>query len=176
MTKQNLALRSVFFGCLAICQIQAQSVRPKPTDNPSQSGLEATWKRIDIEEVSGRAEKKVHLAASWVDASKAYFIGTFKGKPFTLKCLLSSKIGHPNNLILTIGDQSQVLGPVTQTWRLSWAGDSDGDGKLDFVISMVGDGGRDSSSSFLSALAKPGDLVGLAPYVSNEDDDEDEGC
>lgn len=45
-------------------------------------------------------------------------------------------------------------------WKLVWAGDLDGDGKIDFVTRMIGDG--DSVDLYLSGQARGNQLVGPA--------------
>lgn len=53
------------------------------------------------------------------------------------------------------------LGPVTSTSYLMWAGDLDGDGKLDLLIDFLASNGR-QVELFLSTLAKGEDFVGSA--------------
>jgi hypothetical protein len=74
----------------------------------------------------------------------------------------------PAVLLLRSGERRQLLlgqlGLCTHTFRskdyLLWAGDLDGDGKPDFLISFVdGDG---PIHLYLSSTAKPKRLVGLA--------------
>jgi hypothetical protein len=79
---------------------------------------------------------------------------------------------HPfSTLELRVGDMRQQLPGFgwqvmdeTATLRpqdfLRWAGDLDGDGKLDLILDQSGGGGR--IALYLSSLAKKGELVGLA--------------
>ncbi len=47
-----------------------------------------------------------------------------------------------------------------QDWRLLWAGDLDGDGKIDFITRVSGDG--DSVDLYLSGSARGNQIVGPA--------------
>lgn len=80
--------------------------------------------------------------------------------------------GEPLPLVLElrIGDARQVLGNfdfgiegpgvLTQGSYVLWAGDLDGDGRLDLLVKT--DYAGDGFALFLSSLAKPGELVGEA--------------
>ena len=59
-----------------------------------------------------------------------------------------------------VPDASQIL---------SWAGDLDGDGKLDLIISH--DSWQVDVALYLSSLAQPGELVGLAGSMRYEQGD-----
>jgi hypothetical protein len=75
------------------------------------------------------------------------------------------------DLLLTVDDKRQLLGslvfdiegpgPVSARQYLRWAGDLDGDGKLDLLIEF-GMSGSTETVLFLSSRAQDGELVGAA--------------
>jgi hypothetical protein len=78
-------------------------------------------------------------------------------------------------LTLVLGQQTQTIykdGFSTEegslTWRLLWAGDIDGDGKLDLYMDFTTDGVGGHRELFLSSQAKPGELAkSVATFASD---------
>lgn len=79
------------------------------------------------------------------------------------------KVGNQIRLELRIGERRQILGsfifacnlmPVHPEAYLRWAGDFDGDGRPDFLVSFHPHG--TNRTLFLSSLAKANELVGRA--------------
>ena len=91
-----------------------------------------------------------------------YAKGKFRSLTFNLETTSKSKDSPGGHLLLTVNQQTQMLSDYFCYFTLLWAGDIDGDGKLDFVISDENDNGGNSISLYLSTFAKPGELVGFA--------------
>jgi hypothetical protein len=77
----------------------------------------------------------------------------------------SPEVGAPSELILSHGSQRQVLyrwadGLYDQNAELRWAGDLDGDGKVDLLINHSINSNVGGLTLYLSTWAKPGELVG----------------
>lgn len=153
----------------------AQNSQPKTVPEQKQAPVDASWRRVDVVSIPGRHKKREEQTSSLVDYDKAYFEGSFNGRKFKLECVVSKKPGQYASLLFTVDGKRQVLGTTSQTWGLVWAGDRDGDGKLDLIIQSVGDGGRTSSGIYLSSLAKTGELVAYSE-TDDGDDEEEEGC
>lgn len=97
-----------------------------------------------------------------------------KGRPWTFKLEEHKKAkttdpyDYPSvfKIIMTRGKISQEVGDmeslVSEGAGISWAGDLDGDGKIDFLLSGGNEKGFGSWRLFLSSMAKKGELVGLA--------------
>lgn len=74
-------------------------------------------------------------------------------------------IGAGSALLLNEGDVSQSLYSLPDfgdepAWRLLWAGDLDGDGKLDLYLDLSNHYNVSNRMLFLSSRAKPGELLG----------------
>lgn len=91
-----------------------------------------------------------------------YAKGNFWSMTFSLETTSKLENSPGGHLLLTIDQQTQMVSDYFCYFTLLWAGDIDGDGKLDFVISDESDNGGSSISLFLSSFAKPGELVGFA--------------
>jgi hypothetical protein len=82
--------------------------------------------------------------------------------------MMHRRIGEEGGfaLDLQLGGVSQRLSEVSNSddgsVRVNWAGDLDGDGRLDVIVSTHLGKGAGEDSLYLSTLAKPGELVGLA--------------
>jgi hypothetical protein len=151
--------------------IPAQSVQSKSSTKTSQPSIEAKWIRVDVVQIPGRHKKRTEQTPSYVDYANAYFEGSLKDHKFKLECVVPKQEGQAAYILLTVDGKQQIVCTTSQTWGLVWAGDRDGDGKLDLVLRSVGDGGADSSSLYLSTLAKPGELLAYS-----ESFDVEEGC
>ncbi len=97
--------------------------------------------------------------------------GRFRKQPFNLVPIQggppSKRRASPFQLRLEIHGRSQVLfgspgscGPDC-TYDLAWAGDLDGDGKLDLLVRSGPEYLQDDVYLFLSTMARKGELVGL---------------
>ena len=66
-------------------------------------------------------------------------------------------------LVLRSGSKEQVLyrhaAGDTDSWSLWWAGDLDGDGRLDLILSASRHDNVETTRLFLSSQARPGELV-----------------
>jgi hypothetical protein len=146
------------------------SPAPSVASITSKASLLATWNRIDVEETPGRAKKLDHHLSS-IDGSTAHILGSFKGEPFSLRWVESKEPGRSPQLLLTIGETNQFITEVNESWGLVWAGDLDGDGKLDLIIHKEDNNGNSSKGIYLSSRAKSGSLVGYDSSL-----DISEGC
>lgn len=90
------------------------------------------------------------------------------GKTFTLKVVnensTEENISDGTKLMLTSGNVEQIVYPtagerVGEFWYLLWAGDLDGDGKLDFYADVSDHYNSSMPTLFLSSEAKKGKLV-----------------
>ncbi|MGV3622534.1 MAG: FG-GAP repeat protein [Archangium sp.] len=92
------------------------------------------------------------------------------GEGFTLEAV---KAGQKHRVVLREGDQSQTLyesdGDL-DAWAFHWAGDLDGDGKPDLLISADAHYNVSTKRLFLSTAAKQGELVHEVAKLS------DTGC
>jgi hypothetical protein len=76
--------------------------------------------------------------------------------------MLELRIGERRQRLGVFGEGIEGMLPVPPKTYLLWAGDLDGDGKLDLLVDLSGTGITSSVTLFLSTLAKGGDLVGEA--------------
>ncbi|MGH9769709.1 MAG: hypothetical protein ACREAB_19980 [Blastocatellia bacterium] len=119
----------------------------------------------------GRAE--THRLINGYDlASRKTFRLRLGDQEYQLK-VLGRKVRYNENpnaefvnlkLALVLGRQTQILytpGIVSETtpWKLLWAGDADGDGKLDLYVGVSWHYNVSETKLFLSSGAKPGQLV-----------------
>jgi hypothetical protein len=69
----------------------------------------------------------------------------------------------PSTLTLHVGVITQKLSSTTEqdaaTWQLLWAGDLDGDGKLDLLFDLSTHSGAGARRLFLSSAARKGEAV-----------------
>lgn len=80
-------------------------------------------------------------------------------------------LGKGSTLELSDGTKRQVLyslpeGGDEPDWSVLWAGDMDGDGRLDLYVNVTNHYNVTNHTLFLSSLAKPGELVGRAGVVT----------
>jgi hypothetical protein len=135
---------------------------------PPSNAPKATWKRIESNHP--KHKKLGPDTFLYVGLDSSYYSGRFRGKQFILRYLRPGTSGS-GSLLLTIGEKEHTFTEVPPDWRLDWAGDADNDGKLDLIISTVGDGGGTSTDLFLSTLAKEGELLRHSATLEGE-----EGC
>ena len=87
------------------------------------------------------------------------------GKPLEVgdATLVTTGSGSAHQLVLTQGARTQVLyqdaDGDTDGWQLRWAGDLDGDGKLDLILAADHHYNLTTTRLFLSTQAKKGELV-----------------
>lgn len=109
--------------------------------------------------VTPRAELKPLLAT---DAAPLYEFG----KPLTLgdATFEAIKLGERSGRIeLRVGEMKQTLFECAECdqdgWSVRWAGDLDGDGKIDLLITAGPHYAQETSRLFLSSKARKGQLV-----------------
>lgn len=86
------------------------------------------------------------------------------GKQYPLAGELQGQSGFDARLVLTDGKTTQTLYSIkgsveTKNWYLLWAGDADGDGKLDLYVETSPHYNGWDGRLFLSSQAMPGQLV-----------------
>ena len=135
---------------------------------PPPNAPKATWERIDSNRPKHKKIGQDNFL--YVDRDNSYYSGRFRGKQFILRYLRPGTFGS-GTLLLSIGEKEYIFTGVPPDWRLDWAGDADNDGKLDLIISTVGDGGGTSTDLFLSTLAREGELLRHSATLESE-----EGC
>lgn len=87
------------------------------------------------------------------------------GRPLVLgeAQLLRESEGELHRLVLATGPTRQRLydqdGGELESWSLAWAGDLDGDGRLDLVLKADRSGNITTWRLFLSSRAGPGELI-----------------
>ena len=103
------------------------------------------------------------LATAGKESADQRATGTFRGEPFAV---WAEAMGSLFALRLESGGVNQVLCMLPDcedcTWDLLWAGDLDGDGKLDLLVASSGDKNRGTLRLFLSSAALPHQRMGLA--------------
>lgn len=151
-------------------RLAASKVRVKRVTNPL---LKKEEPKTGIEISAEEADTLALLKSSSLKIGK---IATPNMKFKNLKRKLSSKAieikfkaalyqlgANPSGVYLQLDKQKQILGelPVGSAARetsLRWAGDLDGDGKLDFLFAIQ-EIGRSGSCVFLSSIADKGQLL-----------------
>lgn len=102
----------------------------------------ARWKPSDL----SPGELKVRLADSL----------------YTVKMLAPPESKGKASILLASGGRQQLIDRIDSTekdWHVVWAGDLDGDGKLDLLVSAEDGEGRSHLNLMLSTYAKGGEMV-----------------
>lgn len=103
------------------------------------------------------------VATTGKEGAEQRATGAFRGEPFAI---WSEAMGSLFALRLESGGVNQVLCLLPDcedcTWDLLWAGDLDGDGKLDLLVASTGEKSRGTLRLFLSSAALPHQRMGLA--------------
>ena len=92
----------------------------------------------------------------------------FKGTPFSLAWIENHSYNVDQSIMtpieLELGNTKQIIGqlPNWYTFKLLWAGDMDGDGRLDILVRIETDKGNGEYQLFLSTKSPNNYLLGLA--------------
>lgn len=175
-TALNSTIKLVVYTSIAavwICCLSAQDLSRGERHNkkwPSKSAPRATWERVKPN--GPRPEVPSNFKSPYVYRTSFNIRGKFKGQAFTLRYLNPAPGTFDSGaLVLSVGGRDQIFTKIDPDWQLEWAGDADGDGKLDLIIGSTGEGGGSKSDLYLSTLSKDGGLLGYSATLAFE-----EGC
>jgi hypothetical protein len=133
----------------------AAMLKPGPAPTIYLGGKEKEHELIDTDNLTSTKPRQLKLG----------------NQEYQLKALALKVRACPKCLILKLalvsGQQTQTICSEegfdsrldSATWRLLWAGDADGDGKLDLYVGFSSAGLGNSTELFLSSQAKPGEFV-----------------
>jgi len=147
----------------------ATVLKPGPAPTIYQGGDAAEHELVNTENLASRKPRQLKLGDSQEYQLKVL---ATKARPGEFPCPKCVDL----KLALVFGKQTQTLYSAEavdpenspQTWRLLWAGDADGDGKMDLYASFSSDAVGAHTELFLSSQAKPGQLVkSVATFVSD---------
>lgn len=143
----------------------ATMLKPGPVTTIYQGGMAEEYSLIDGYDLASRKTLRLRLG----------------DREYQLK-VLGRKVRSSENpdveflnlqLAFVLGGQTQILyspGVVGETapWSLLWAGDADGDGKLDLYVAVSWHYNITERKLFLSSQAKPGQLIKeVAAFVTS---------
>jgi hypothetical protein len=137
----------------------ATMLKPGPAPTIYQGGEAKEHELVNTENLASRKSRQLKLG------DQDYQLKVLMRKARTIETLSPDCVEL--KLALVFGKQTQILSiaedvdPVNspRTWKLLWAGDVDGDGKLDLYVDLSTDGIGEEKKLFLSSQAKPGQLV-----------------
>jgi hypothetical protein len=146
----------------------AATLGPGPASTIYRGGEEAEHELVNTENLASRKPRQLKLG----DQQYQLKVLTPKARPGETSCPECVDL----KLALVFGEQTQTLYSMEDLpsmeslemeirWYLLWAGDADGDGKVDLYVSFSYEGGPTHTELFLSAQAEPGQLVkGVATF------------
>ena len=114
----------------------------------------------ELEKVSIHAAQYVQRKPS--DASPSELKIQFNSSFYEVRMLAESEKEKKAELVLISGSRRQVidrLDPNGKDWQVVWAGDLDGDGKLDLLLYAEDDDVSSHLKLMLSTKARPGEIV-----------------
>jgi hypothetical protein len=143
----------------------AAMLKPGPAQTIYQGGLAKEHDLVNAENLASRKSIKLKLG------DQEYQLRVLVPKATPRKDLEPCSKCVDINLELAFGAQTQIVEAAQSvnptdhtpfTWGLLWAGDLDGDGKLDLYMRFNWDNGVPISEHrlYLSSKSKPGQLVG----------------
>jgi hypothetical protein len=137
----------------------AAMLKPGAATTIHQGGEAKEHELVNTEDLASRKLRQLNLG------DQAYQLKVVERKVGPHKPLCDECVSI--DLALVCGEQTQILTPegeflletLSYIWKLLWAGDVDGDGKLDLYVRFDLKGLHARRELFLSSQAKPGQLV-----------------
>jgi uncharacterized protein YneR len=137
----------------------AAMLKPGPASTIYRGGEAKEHELVNTENLASRKPRQLKLGDQEyqlkVLVRKARSVETLS--PDCVELKLALVFGKQTQVLSTEQDVDPVNSP--RTWKLLWAGDVDGDGKLDLYVNLSSDGVGDEMKLFLSSQAKPGQVV-----------------